>query len=101
MLFGNEAFIRSSINVLERRMNHKKTTNAITRSRPFGADRTRVLFVQTLQTQHSDRLDFHDVSVWAIEAALQAAYQAGLGRTDEEATGKKKVFSKSLDKRAE
>lgn len=35
------------------------------------------LFIDTLQTQYSDRLDFHDVSVWAIKAALQAAYEAG------------------------
>lgn len=35
------------------------------------------LFVQTLETRHSDRLDFHDVSVWGIKAALEAAYLAG------------------------
>ncbi len=35
------------------------------------------LFIDTLQTQHSDRLDSHDVSVWGIKAALQAAYEAG------------------------
>ena len=35
------------------------------------------LFVPTLQTRHLDRLDFHEVAVWGIEAALQAAYQAG------------------------
>lgn len=35
------------------------------------------LFVETLQTRHSDQLDFHEVSVWAIESALQAAFAAG------------------------
>jgi len=35
------------------------------------------LFIETLETQHSDRLDFHDVSVWSVKAALQAAYEAG------------------------
>ena len=35
------------------------------------------LFVETLETRHSDRLDFHDVSVWSIKAALEAAYLAG------------------------
>jgi hypothetical protein len=35
------------------------------------------LFVETLETRHSDRLDFHDVSVWNIRDALEAAYQAG------------------------
>jgi len=36
------------------------------------------LFIETLATRHSDRLDFHDVSVWAVKSALLAAYQAGL-----------------------
>jgi hypothetical protein len=36
------------------------------------------LFIDTLETQSSDRLDFHDVSVWAVKAALKAAYEAGL-----------------------
>lgn len=36
------------------------------------------LFIDTLETQRSDRLDFHDVSVWAVKAALEAAYEAGL-----------------------
>ena len=31
----------------------------------------------TLQTRHSDDLDFREVSVWGIEAALRAAYEAG------------------------
>ena len=35
------------------------------------------LFIATLETRSSDRLDFHDVSVWAIKAALQAAFEAG------------------------
>lgn len=34
--------------------------------------------IETLETQNSDRLDFHDVAVWAIRAALQAAYAAGV-----------------------
>ena len=35
------------------------------------------LFVSTLETRNSDRLDFHDVSVWGIKSALQAAFEAG------------------------
>ena len=35
------------------------------------------LKVETLQTRHSDRLDFYDVAVWQIEEALQAAFAAG------------------------
>ena len=36
------------------------------------------LFIETLATRNSDRLDFHDVSVWGVKSALVAAYQAGL-----------------------
>lgn len=35
------------------------------------------LNVQTLETGHSDELDFHDLSVWQVKAALQAAHDAG------------------------
>ena len=33
--------------------------------------------IETLETRNSDRLDFHDVAVWAILAALVEAYAAG------------------------
>jgi hypothetical protein len=33
--------------------------------------------IETLETQNSDRLNFHDVSVWSIRAALEAAFAAG------------------------
>ncbi|MDP1656791.1 MAG: hypothetical protein Q8K71_15430 [Polaromonas sp.] len=36
------------------------------------------LFIETLETQHSDRLDFHDVAVWCIKSAMEAAYAAGI-----------------------
>lgn len=35
------------------------------------------LFIETLQTRHRDSLDFHDVSVWGVKAALEAAFEAG------------------------
>ena len=35
------------------------------------------LFIQTLERRNSDELDFHDLSVWGVKAALQAAYEAG------------------------
>jgi hypothetical protein len=34
--------------------------------------------IETLEIQNSDRLDFHDVAVWAIRASLNEAYAAGL-----------------------
>ncbi len=35
------------------------------------------LRVPTLETRKSDSLDFHDLAVWQLRAALEAAYQAG------------------------
>jgi len=33
--------------------------------------------VTTLETQKSDERDFHDVAVWTLKAALEAAFEAG------------------------
>ena len=35
------------------------------------------LGLETLETRHSDGLDFHDMAVWKIESALRAAFEAG------------------------
>ncbi|HQR97561.1 MULTISPECIES: hypothetical protein [unclassified Polaromonas] len=35
------------------------------------------LGLETLIARRSDSLDFHDLAVWSIEKALQAAYAAG------------------------
>ncbi len=35
------------------------------------------LRIGTLETQKSDSLDFHEVSVWSVREALAAAYDAG------------------------
>jgi hypothetical protein len=34
--------------------------------------------VETLETRKSDFLDFHDVAVWSIKAALEDAFIAGM-----------------------
>ncbi|WP_414143513.1 DUF6900 domain-containing protein [Burkholderia cepacia] len=36
------------------------------------------LRIDTLETRHSDRLDFHDCAVWCIRDALAAAFDAGV-----------------------
>ena len=36
------------------------------------------LGIDTLQTRHADRLDFHDTAVWCIRDALEAAFRAGV-----------------------
>ncbi|MGO4917504.1 DUF6900 domain-containing protein [Pseudogemmobacter sp. W21_MBD1_M6] len=33
--------------------------------------------IETLETRNWDRLDFHDVAVWAIRDALEEAFEAG------------------------
>ena len=35
------------------------------------------LHIETLETRKSGGLDFHEVAVWNVAAALEAAYQAG------------------------
>lgn len=37
----------------------------------------KVLGLETLEPRGSDRLDFHELSVWQIRKALEAAYRAG------------------------
>lgn len=37
----------------------------------------RVLKIDTLETRNSDDLDFHELAVWTIQEALDAAYEAG------------------------
>jgi uncharacterized protein (DUF4213/DUF364 family) len=40
------------------------------------------LLIPTLEIRRSDSLDFHTVSVWAVEAALNAAFDAGRKSTE-------------------
>jgi PIN domain nuclease of toxin-antitoxin system len=37
----------------------------------------RVLSIESLETRKMDSLDFHDVAVWQVKKALEAAYRAG------------------------
>lgn len=37
----------------------------------------RILKIDTLEARKSDALDFHDLAVWTIREALDAAYEAG------------------------
>lgn len=36
------------------------------------------LGIPTLEVRNSDSLDFHEVSVWGVQAALTAAYRTGM-----------------------
>jgi hypothetical protein len=48
-----------------------------TRDKALTEIATKTLGLETLDTRNSDRLDFHELSVWSIKAALEAAYAAG------------------------
>ncbi len=45
-----------------------RTVRAITRDQ---------LFIESLDTVNHDAADFHEVAVWSVRAALEAAYEAG------------------------
>ncbi len=49
-------------------MNKDKTIEKIAKEK---------LGLDTLATRKMDELDFHDMSVWQLKAALEAAYEAG------------------------
>ena len=53
-------------------MNQTKQLNAL-----FERIAKEHLQIETLETQNRDRDDFHDVAVWSIKSALEAAYAAG------------------------
>ena len=59
------------------------TGKTFTRKTPMTKDELftliaqRHLNIETLETRKSDGLDFHDVAVWCIKDALDAAFEAG------------------------
>jgi hypothetical protein len=51
---------------------------------PFEQIAREKLRIHTLETRNSDHLDFYDVSVWQVRAALEAAFEAGRAAAKEE-----------------
>lgn len=49
----------------------------MTKQQHINAIARKHLSIETLETRRSDRLDFHEVAVWGVQAALDAAYEAG------------------------
>ena len=47
------------------------------------------LGIETLETRKSDSLDFHDVAVWCLRDALEAAFNAGVEQGRKEAKSDK------------
>lgn len=48
------------------------------------------LGIETLETRKSDGLDFHDVAVWCLRDALEAAFNAGVEQGRKTATSDKR-----------
>lgn len=59
------------------------------------------LDIETLQTRNRDQLDFHDVSVWSLTAALQQAYEAGQASANPVSVTHAPIATLSLDHLAE
>lgn len=51
--------------------------NVATRAEALARIAHSVLAIETLETRKRDRLDFHDLAVWDIAAALEVAYNLG------------------------
>jgi hypothetical protein len=54
-----------------------QTESSMTPTQTLEQIAKKTLGLETLETRNSDRLDFHDLNVASIKAALLAAYQAG------------------------
>ena len=61
----------------------ENTDKVIVKKKPLTKDELfteiaqRYLHIETLVERKMDRLDFHDVAVWGVKAALEAAFTAG------------------------
>ncbi len=62
------------------------SSNAIAESTAAEVAR-RHLTIETLETRHSDSLDFHDCAVWSIREALIAAFESGARFTRDATNG--------------
>jgi hypothetical protein len=55
-----------------------KTTLTAAKVQPYAAKIAKeILDLETLETRNMDSLDFHELSVWEIREALEAAYNEG------------------------
>jgi hypothetical protein len=55
-----------------------QTTLTAAKVQPYAAKIAKeILDLETLETRNMDSLDFHELSVWEIRNALEAAYNAG------------------------
>jgi hypothetical protein len=60
-----------------RTMANNTTHDPHTRDRMLEAIAREALGIRTLETRNSDHLDFHEVAVWSLKAALRKAFSVG------------------------
>lgn len=58
-------------------MTTRNTTKKTTKAEAILKIAQTHLGLETIETRKSDSLDFYDLAVWTIRAALEAAYTAG------------------------
>lgn len=78
----NSSDMRKLMNVLTENVEPLTESN----DQVFANIAKQYLHIDTLETQKSDELDFHDLAVWSIKSALQAAYDAGKKSVSKEAS---------------
>jgi len=67
----------------------KTSKLATAKVQPYAAKIAReILDLETLETRRMDSLDFHELAVWEIREALEAAYNAGRQAGNSKAEGK-------------
>jgi hypothetical protein len=77
-LAANHGWARDARNFVRKYINPSLAPIApLTREQEIEEIAKRVLKIETLGTRNSDALDFHELAVWTIQAALDAAYEAG------------------------
>lgn len=62
---------------MRRGLEMKQEKEVIFKSLAISEIASKTLGIKNLDTQNSDRLDFHDLSVASISTALNEAYEAG------------------------
>jgi hypothetical protein len=70
-------FVRKHINPRLPGMTIPKRGRRVARALALREIARRILKLETLETRNSDALDFHELAVWTIQEALDAAYEAG------------------------
>ena len=74
----NHGWARDARNFVRKHINPKLPRIApLTREQEIAELAQRILKIETLETRNSDALDFHELAVWTIQQALDAAYEAG------------------------